>query len=749
MARYAPFAQSTLRLIALSFLLLVWGCGDGGSPTGPDPSQNRVGIDGGGTSGQGGGQGAAQGKAPFIVVLGQMESPAAVAHDHDITPKRTFTRVLNGFAGDISEAARSGLLRDARVVKVERDEAVSIADAEVAASWGLDRIDQRSPDLDGLYEYQQTGAGVTVYVVDTGIRYSHEEFEGRARFGFDAFGGDGADCHGHGTHVAGTVGGRRYGVAKSVNLVSVRVLDCDGWGYISDILAGLDWVAENHAGPSVANMSLTSSTKLGTLDEGVDNLIAAGVTVAVAAGNFHGDACDYSPARVRNAITIGSSGKTDARSQFSNWGPCVDWFAPGEGILSASVGSDTDAAIRSGTSMATPHAAGVAALFLELDPSASPAEVAATLADWTTKGVIQDANSKNDDLLFSLGLGTGGEPPAPENASPIAGFSYLCEGLECSFLDESVDPDGTIAGWTWEFGAEGQSAAANPAFTFGQPGTYVVDLTVVDDGGARGSASRSVTVSSSAIENQVPSAWFSVSCEDLTCQFKDESYDTDGSIVAWSWDFGLGSQASTSAAAFTFGEPGTYSVTLSVWDDDGAANSVSRDVTVSSAPENQVPSAWFSAFCEALTCQFTDESFDADGSIVAWSWDFGLGSQASTSAAAFTFGAQGTYSVTLRVWDDLGAEDSVSRDVTVSLDGGGILLTATGLKLKGQHVVDLVWSGASGSDVSLFRDGVPIGILPNTGSHTDTPDGHGKATYVYQVCETDGLKCSAEVLVSF
>jgi PKD repeat protein len=588
-------------------------------------------------------------------------SPAVVARDYGLSPKHTYSRVLNGFAGEISEAARNGLLRDARVLKVERDVEVMLADFEEAESWGLDRIDQRTPLLDGVYEYHQTGAGVTVYVMDTGIRYTHEEFENRARFGFDAYDGNGADCHGHGTHVAGTIGGRTFGVAKAAGLVSVRVIDCDGWGSTSGILGGLEWVAQNHDGPSVVNMSLTSTTSLSFFDDAVENLIRMGVTVVVAAGNFHDDACRYSPARAKNAITVASSGRSDARSSFSNWGPCVDWFAPGEGILSAYHESDTDRASLSGTSMAAPHTAGVAALYLELNPSAAPREVTAALGDWATKGVVLDSNSKSADLLFSLD--PSGNDGGTENQPPVAGFSYDCEDLTCRFTDKSTDPDGSIVEWVWAFAELGQSTSQHPTFDFGGSGTYSVSLTVTDD--------------------------------------------------------------------------------------DGRQSSSTESVTVSILPSNQVPQAWFTFVCEELECQFTDESTDPDGSVVAWAWDFGAGLQSTAQNASFTFDEPGAYSVTLQVWDDQDAEDSVSQVVAVTVSPAGISLTATGAKVKGKHVVELSWSGAQGSFVSILRDEQAIGVVPNEGSYTDTPGGRGKGNYVYQVCEEDGTRCSAAVSVTF
>jgi subtilisin family serine protease len=271
------------------------------------------------------------------------------------------------------------------------DGIATIDTTQPGATWGIDRIDQHKLPLSGTFSYSNTGAGVTAYVIDTGIRVSHNEFGGRASSGWDFVDNDpdASDCNGHGTHVAATIGGTTYGVAKGVSLVAVRVLDCTGSGLWSWIIAGIDYVTAQHqAGqPAVANMSLGGGANI-ALDQAVRNSIADGVSYAVAAGNANANACAFSPARVGEAMTSGASTSTDAKASFSNWGSCMDWFAPGQDITSAWNSSDFATNTISGTSMASPHTAGVAALYLQSFPTATPAAVQKALGSAATRRVI-------------------------------------------------------------------------------------------------------------------------------------------------------------------------------------------------------------------------------------------------------------------------------------------------------------------------------------------------------------------------
>lgn len=350
-------------------------------------------------------------KNQYIVILNKDIGPAKdfaqnIAKQHGGRILQSYDSALKGFAIYLPDTAGTAFIeamkKNPQVLSVENDTVVNIdATTQTNPDWGLDRIDQKALPLNSTYSYSQTGTGTTAYIVDTGILSTHQEFSGRVLSGYTAIsdGNGTTDCNGHGTHVAGTVGGTTYGVAKNVKLVPVRILGCDGSGASSNVIAGLDWILKNGSKPAVVNMSLGGAAS-SSLDSAVENLYNNGYVMVVAAGNSNTDACTSSPARTSNAITVAATDNTDTRASYSNYGSCVDIFAPGSQINSSWIGSNTATKVLNGTSMATPHVAGVVAELFQSTPTATPQTITSNLLNQATSDVVKNPSGSPNRLLY-------------------------------------------------------------------------------------------------------------------------------------------------------------------------------------------------------------------------------------------------------------------------------------------------------------------------------------------------------------
>ncbi|WP_434445130.1 S8 family peptidase [Lentzea sp. E54] len=417
----------------------------------------------------------------------------------------TYRAAFKGFSATMSKQQAKRLAADPSVAYVEQDRTVQVlADQLNPPSWGLDRVDQADLPLNSKYSYSTGAANVTAYVIDTGINYDHADFGGRATFGFDAFtdGRNGKDCQGHGTHVAGTVGGTTYGVAKNVKLKAVRVLNCAGGGSVSTEAAGVDWVTANAVLPAVANMSLytgTANEPSRVLDDAVRASIGRGITYVVAAGNFNDDSCKYSPQRVTETINVMATARTDARASFSSYGTCSDLFAPGQDIVSASYSNNSGSATMSGTSMASPHVAGAAALYLADNPAKTPAEVHAAILAQATPNKVTNPGANSANRL--LRTNTGGVP----------GVSVANPGNQATALNGTANlqlsASGGTAPYTWSASGlpTGLSIGSSTGVVSGTAsvaGTYNVTVTATASAGGSGSTSFTWTVGSATCATQ-------------------------------------------------------------------------------------------------------------------------------------------------------------------------------------------------------------------------------------------------------
>ena len=447
----------------------------------------------------------------YIVTLKNDVAPRAFATAEATTGSQilsVYTTAMNGFAAVLNVSALERLAKDPNVASIEQDRVVVLEGDQVDPPWGLDRVDQRSGTRNSRYLYTNTGTGVTAYVIDTGILASHIDFGGRVGAGYtvysDSYGT--TDCNGHGTHVAGTIGGSTYGIAKAVSLIPIRVLSCSGTGSTSGVIAGIDWAINDHASysPAVANMSLGGSYST-ALNSAVANATADGIVFAVAAGNSNANACSYSPASAPTAITVGAIGGSDDRASFTNYGSCVDVFAPGVSIMSATIASSSASRMLSGTSMASPHVAGAAALLLQSDPTATPAQIAALIVNSATPDVITGLAAGSPNLVLYTGAAFVSPnpvaPSVPTSLTAVGGVTQASLSWNAPTQSGGADVTDYVveyssnSGSTWTVFADGVSTSTSATVTGLANGTmYQFRVKAVSSGGTSEASSTATAI---------------------------------------------------------------------------------------------------------------------------------------------------------------------------------------------------------------------------------------------------------------
>lgn len=481
------------RMSLLAGVVLIAACSDAPNPASPDVSARAVGDV------RSNNDPGVQIPDRYIVVL-KPTGDRAVNVASSIIPAgegritASYDVALKGFAADLTPTGVAAVRARSEVSFVEADQVYTANTTQTGATWGLDRIDQNNLPLNGTYVYGGNGTGVNAYIIDTGIRLTHNEFAGRAFSGFTAINdGNGTnDCNGHGTHVSGTVGGTTYGVAKGVKLYAVRVLDCSGSGTTSGVIAGINWVAANRVLPAVVNMSLGGGFSP-SLNAAVANAVSKGVTFAVAAGNDGANSCNYSPSSEPSAITVGATSSTDVKASWSNFGSCLDIFAPGVGITSSVNTSNTATAVYSGTSMASPHVAGVAALYLQANPSATPAQVATALTSNATLNKVASPGTNSANRLLFMGF-IGGVTPPPPPPAPVAAFTWTCNTQRRCVFDASTST-GTALTYRWTNSNDTPKTGVTAIYWWDISGrAQTVTLTVTDSLGRTNTLSKSVVI---------------------------------------------------------------------------------------------------------------------------------------------------------------------------------------------------------------------------------------------------------------
>ncbi|HVK23089.1 MAG TPA: putative Ig domain-containing protein [Actinokineospora sp.] len=676
-------------------------------------------------------------KDSYIVVVKDSAAPrsASARTASTLTAKYGGTvtvawqHAVNGFAARMTPGQARRLAADPAVALVEQDAQVKIAEDQVnPPSWGLDRVDQRNLPLDSKYSFGTRAANVTAYIIDTGVRTTHATFGGRATWGTNTVDTNNTDCHGHGTHVGGTVGGAEYGVAKGVKVVAVKVLNCAGSGTNTGVISGVEWVTRNAVKPAVANMSLGGGAST-TVDTAVRNSIAAGITYALASGNDNATGCNSSPARVTEGITVNATDRNDARASFSNYGTCTDIFAPGVGITSSWMTNDTATNSISGTSMATPHVAGAAAVWLANRPSDTPAQVQAGLIAAATPNKVTNPGTGSPNRLLYIDPGTQTTPvalPSPGDQTGKVGVSTSVK----------LNATGGTGPYTW-------TASGLPAgVTLGSSSTNAVAAEGTPT--AAGAASVSVTVKDSAGTSATASfKWTIEGAAQLTLpnpgdQTGKVGSDTGLKLVVsggtgpYTWTAtglpaGISLEPGTSDVALIGGTPtagGTNTVTVSVKDSAGTSATVSFKWTIEGGGgELTLPNPGDQTGTVGTE---TGVKLVVSGGTGPFTWTAtglpaGISLEPGTTDVALIGGtptAGGTHAVTVTVKDSAGATGSASFTWTIQGGGGELTLPNPGSQTGDVGIetgVKLVVTGGTGP-YTWSATGLPAGVSVQPGT---------------------------------
>jgi chitodextrinase len=616
-----------------------------------------------------------------------------IARANGGTVDRIYTHAIKGFSVRLSDAAAPALARHPSVLYVEQNQVVRAITEQANATWGIDRIDQRDLPLSTTYVYNATGAGVDAYIIDTGMNLTHNEFTGRAVSGTDEVDNDAdaTDCNGHGTHVAGTVGGTTYGVAKAVRLIAVRVLDCGGSGTDAGVIAGIDWVTANHVAgqPAVANMSLGGGFSQ-ALNDAVTNSINDGVVYAVAAGNGYDDACDGSPASTPAALTVGATDINDVEAVFSDRGSCLDIWAPGVDITSAWIGSISATETISGTSMAAPHVAGASALYVQTNPTATAADVDNALSTNATTGKITwtptppnpfglkkpDPPPPGQDYLLYTGfISVGPPPPPPAAPTGLTAGAVSSSRIDLAWTDNSGNESGFKiercqgAGCTdfEQVATVGANATSYEDTELSASTTYRYQVRAYNGGGDSdySNIAEATTLAPPAAPSDLSAT--AAGTSQITLAWLDNSGDEDGFKIERCQGTSctnFAQIATVGANVTTFNDTGlnsgtTYRYRVRAHNANGNSPYSNVAAATTASPPNQPPVARYTWSCKNGACSFNGTtSSDPDGSITSYAWDFGDGTTGTGATPSHTYSVKQSYNVKLTVTDNGGATGS-------------------------------------------------------------------------------------------